>query len=170
MENGAQVVLEILRERFPEKEAHDQLREALGDVFGLAAREAESTQQWTVRVVEVFTKCRRKAEVAFPSQAQGWIALNCTGVSEGQKAIIKAKAQGKLDIEAVSSAMRSCFPLHKAGTKAKRPLATLAAVAEGPGEPDEIQDFQDVEAFLASLMRLKLWLHLGKSGDPTYPA
>ena len=149
VENGAQVVLEILRERFPEKEAHDQMGEALGEVFGLAAREGESVQQWTARVVEVFTKCRRKAEVAFPSQAQGWIALNCAGLSEEQKAIIKAKAQGKLDIESVSSAMRSCFPLYKAGTKARRPVATLAAETESPGEPDEFQDFQDVEAFLA---------------------
>ena len=89
--------------------------EALGEVFGLAAKEGETIQQWTTRVAEIFTKCQRKADVKFPSEAQGWIALNCAGFSEEQKAIIKAKAQGSLKLESVTSAMRSCFPLYKAG-------------------------------------------------------
>ncbi|CAE7233864.1 GIP [Symbiodinium natans] len=150
VEDGASKILAVLKERFPEKEAHDQMGEALGEVFGLAARENETVQQWTARVAEVFTKCHRKADVKFPSPAQGWIALNCAGFSEEQKAIIKAKAQGKLDLESVTSAMRSCSPLYKAGSKAKRP--TTAFLAE-PSEIDETieapEDFADVEAFLA---------------------
>ena len=150
VDDGADKILKILQERFPEKEAHDQMGEALGEVFGLAAREGETVQQWTARVAEVFTKCHRKADVKFPSPAQGWIALNCAGFSEEQKAIIKAKAQGKLDLEAVTSAMRSCFPLYKAGARARKPTATLVVEpAENPDSGDGLDDFADVEAFLA---------------------
>ena len=150
VEDGAKLIWELLRERFPEKEAHDQMGEALGEVFGLAAKEGESAQQWSARVVEVFTKCQRKARVTFPSEAQGWIALNCAGFSEEQKAIIKAKAQGKLDMESVASSMRSCFPQYKAGCKAKRPVASfLAEPPEAEGDREDQDEFQDVEAFLA---------------------
>ena len=59
VEDGAKKVFDLLKERFPEKEAHDQLGEAVGEVFGLAAKDGETVQQWTARVVEVFTKCAR---------------------------------------------------------------------------------------------------------------
>ena len=144
VEDGAKKVFDLLKERFPEKEAHDQLGEALGEVFGLAAKDGETVQQRTAGVVEVFTKCKRKADVNFPPQAQGWIALNCAGFSEEQKAIIKAKAQGKLDIDSIMSSMRSCFPQYKAG-KARKPMSGTYLA-----EDAELSDgFADVEAFIA---------------------
>ena len=44
-ENGAKTVFELLAARFPEKEKHDQMGKALGEVFGLAAKESESCQR-----------------------------------------------------------------------------------------------------------------------------
>ena len=86
----------------------------------------------------------RKADGNFPPQAQGWIALNCAGFSEEQKAIIKAKAQGKLDIDSIMSSMRSCFPQYKAG-KARKPMSGTYLA-----EDAELSDgFADVEAFIA---------------------
>ena len=70
-EDGADRVFKILGDRFPEKEKHDQMGEALGEVFGLAAKESETAQQWIARVREVLNKCRRKAEVALPKAGLG---------------------------------------------------------------------------------------------------
>ena len=152
-ENGAKTVFELLAARFPEKEKHDQMGEALGEVFGLAAKESETVQQWTARVKEVFEKCRRKADVAFPGPAQGWIMLNCAGLTEEQKAIVKAKAQGSLDVEQISASFRSFFPMYKAGGKARRPVSTLVVEPEDQDHEESVgqldHDFADVEAFLA---------------------
>ena len=155
-EDGAKGLWEILRQRFPEKESEDQMGEALGEVFGLSARDGESMQQWSSRVAEVFARCKRKAAVEFPSVAQGWIALNCAGLSEEQKAIAKAKSQGRLELEVISASMRSCFPQFRAAAgKTKKPVSTFVAEPEvseaeastgGRGLPGE---FEDVEAFLA---------------------
>ena len=70
-ENGADIIWKLLASRFPEKEAHDQMGEALGEAFGLSAKEGESAQQWTARVKEVFDKCRRKANVTFSTRSTG---------------------------------------------------------------------------------------------------
>ena len=107
---GAQRIWTILQKRFPEKEPHDQMGEALGEVFSLAATDGETGKQWASRVRETFEKCKRKANTDFPSAAQGWIVLNCAGLSEEQKAIIKAKTQGSLQFDDVAAALRSCFP------------------------------------------------------------
>ena len=126
--------------------------EALGEVFGLSASEGENVQQWTARVQEVFLKCTRRANVTFPAQAQGWIALNCAGFNEEQRAIIKAKAQGSLAIDDVTAAMRSCFPGYKASSRGKKPLSALAVEPETDVkqlESSSEENFQDVEAFLA---------------------
>ena len=72
--------------------------EVLGEVFSLAAMDGETSKQWTARVKETFERCRRKAETDFPSSARGWITLNCAGLSEQEKAIIKAKTQGSLAV------------------------------------------------------------------------
>ena len=153
-EGGEDRLWKILSERFPEKEAHDLMKEALGEVFGLAARDQESSKDWTSRVRDTFDKCRRRAAVDFPPEAQGWICLNCAGLSEEQKAIIKAKTQGSLTYEHVSAAIRSCFPLYKAsGAKARKPIGALAVSADSPTfedeEPNGDGGFEDVEAFLA---------------------
>ena len=150
-EDGAATLWALLEARFPEKESEDQMGEALGEVFGLCAKDGESSQAWSARAREVFQKCERKARVQFPSQAQGWIALNCMGLSEEQKAIVKAKTQGKLEVELVTAALRSCFPVYKASaSRSRRPVTTLIAEPDDGGGPDDDDDsFQDVEAFLA---------------------
>ena len=153
-EDGAATLWNLLTARFPEKESEDQMGEALGEVFALCAKDGETMQQWSSRVHEVFQKCVRKAKVQFPSAAQGWITLNCAGLSEEQKAIVKAKTQGKLEIEVVTAALRSCFPQYKASAnRARRPVNTYLVdpdLAAGPEDTvEETDDFKDVEAFLA---------------------
>ena len=152
-EDGDQQVWTLLEQRFPEKEAHDQMGEALGEVFGLAAKDSESMKDWTSRVQETFSRCRRKANVDFPTQARGWIMLHCAGLTEEQKAIVKAKTQGSLDMDTVSAGIRSCFPTFRASSvKARKPTSVmLAEEAADQGASDEVADseFDDVEAFLA---------------------
>ncbi|CAE7379807.1 RE1, partial [Symbiodinium pilosum] len=152
-EDGDQQVWTLLEQRFPEKEAHDQMGEALGEVFGLAAKDSESMKDWTSRVQETFSRCRRKANVDFPTQARGWIMLHCAGLTEEQKAIVKAKTQGSLDMDTVSAGIRSCFPTFRASSvKARKPTSVmLAEDAADQGASDEVADseFDDVEAFLA---------------------
>ena len=145
-DGGDAKLWKLLQDRFPQREAHDLMGEALGDVFALAAKDQESGKEWTARVRETCEQCHRRASVEFPSEVRGWIALNCAGLSEEQKAIIKAKTQGALDFETVASAFRSCFPAFKAsGPKARKAVGVLNVEAE---EPD-LDDFADVEAFLA---------------------
>ena len=110
-------------------------------------------QQWTARVQEVFRKCEVRASVSFPDAAKGWIALHCAGLTEEQRAIVKAKSQGKLEIAEVSAALRSCFPTWRASARAKRPVNALVVEPEWEEEePNATQNhdtFADVEAFLA---------------------
>ena len=153
---GDKKIWEVLQKRFPEKEAHDLLGESLGEVFALSANEAESIKQWTARAREVFDRCERRAGVAFPAAAQGWITLNCAGLTEEQKAIVKAKTQGSLDYEAVAAAMRSCFPLYKATASRRKPVGALQVDVmtdefEAAPEMSYTDDayLQEVEAFIA---------------------
>ena len=87
----------------------------------------------------------------FPSPAQGWIALNCAGLSEEQKAIVKAKTQGKLDLPTVTAALRSCFPqLRASAAKARKPVNTtlLAEDTTMDHSMPDVDGFGDVETFL----------------------
>ena len=54
----------------------------------------------------------RRTAWTFP-EGRGWIALHCAGLTEEQKAIVKAKTQGKMDLDSVSAGVRSCFPTLK---------------------------------------------------------
>ncbi|CAE7501713.1 GIP, partial [Symbiodinium pilosum] len=132
-----------------QKEVHDQMGEALGEVF--ATQDGEAMKEWTARVRETFEKCQRKAKVDFPVEARGWIALHCAGLSEEQKAIVKAKTQGKLDLETVSAGIRSCFPTYRAGGSKSRRATSVFIAEENDNTPedDETNDFPDVEAFLS---------------------
>ena len=65
---------------------------------------------------------QRKGNVKFPSEAKGWILLHCAGMSEEQRAIVKAKSHGQLDFEIVSQALRSCFPDYKASSNRKKTI------------------------------------------------
>ena len=117
---GETEIWKLLESRFPEKEPYDQMGEALGAVFALAAKDGEDLKSWTGRVRDTFDQCQRKGNVKFPSEAKGWILLHCAGMSEEQRAIVKAKSQGQLDFELVSQALRSCFPEYKATSNRKR--------------------------------------------------
>ena len=154
---GDDKIWQALQSRFPGKEKHDQMGEVLREVFSLAATDGETSKQWTARVRETFERCRRKAETDFPSTARGWITLNCAGLSEQEKAIIKAKTQGSLQFDDVSAAFRSCFPAFKAtSSKARKPIGALQVEAEESnvaGDHETLLEdrdaFGDVEAFLA---------------------
>ena len=150
VEGGDAELWKVLHDRFPEKEPTDMMGEALGEVFALAATEGETAKQWTARVRETFDKCKRRANTDFPATARGWITLNCAGLSEEQKAIIKAKTQGSLEFDDVSKAFRSCFPMYKAGTRAKKPIGALAVENEPPSQGASDEDrYDDVQSFLA---------------------
>lgn len=164
-EDGEKNLWQVLSDRFPDKEATDLMGEALGEAFSLCAQEGESIKQWCARTRETFDRCRRRAGVEFPSQAQGWITLHCAGLSEEQKAIVKAKAQGKLDYETITQSMRSCFPTYKAASsKARRPIGALqvdeVSFEDPPSTTEAVDDFQDVETFLAEFQD-----DLGVDGD-----
>ena len=155
IEDGDRKVWDALHSRFPEKEPLDQMGEVLGEVFALCAADGETSKQWTARVKETFERCRLgKAQTDFPTSARGWITINCAGLTEQEKAIIKAKTQGSLEFDVVAAAFRSCFPMYKAsGSKSRRPIGALVVNTE-PAESDlnvgeEPDQFQDVEAFLA---------------------
>ena len=153
-EDGEKQLWQTLSDRFPDKEPTDLMGEALGEAFSLCAQEGESIKQWCARTRETFDRCRRRASVEFPAQAQGWITLHCAGLSEEQKAIVKAKAQGKLDYDSITQAMRSCFPTYKASSaKSRRPIGALQVdevQADDSMPPvDSVDDFHDVETFLA---------------------
>ena len=156
-DDGDEKIWTLLEERFPDKLKHDHLAECLREVFALHAKEGESMAEWTSRVQESFSKCRRKVSVEFPSEARGWITLNCSGLSSDQLAIVVAKTGGDLKFETVVSSMRSCFPDYVASTKAKKSNATFLADAphgfheDEPhhAEPGDSIVFEEVEAFLS---------------------
>ena len=153
-EDGEDKLWQVLHGRFPEKESTDLLGESLGEVFGLAAKDGESTKEWVARVKDACDRCSRRAGVDFPAQARGWIALHCCGLSAEQKAIVKAKSQGKLDYDTIAAALRSCFPSYKAvNPRAKKAIGSLLVEEQDGSDtitasPDDEQ-FQDVETFLA---------------------
>ena len=113
--------------------------EVLGEVFGLAAKEGESMKEWTARVGDTFERCKRKAAVDFAKEARGWIALHCASLTEEQKAIVKAKTQGALDLDTISAGIRSCFPQLKASGAKSR---TYRRPRGGKGGFLRARDFQ----------------------------
>lgn len=156
-EDGDKEIWKILEERFPDKLQHDLLAECLKEVFSLAARDGESMAEWASRVQESFSKCRRKVSVDFPSEARGWVVLNCSGLSADQRAIVTAKSGGILKFETVVASLRSCFPDYvvKSKTKKVSPVMVVAHQDEVNDEPPPEMDagdavvFEEVEAFLS---------------------
>lgn len=158
--NGDRHIWTALDERFPDKQKHDWMMECLREVFQITSSEGESMVAWTSRVQEVFTKCKRKVNVDFPTEARGWICLHSSGLSEDQRAIVTAKTQGDLKLETVMAAMRSCFPDFKAPAKTAKVRNSAAYMVEeetvdsetgydGPeSDPSDAIVFE-VEAFLA---------------------
>ena len=151
---GEKVLWELLDERFPQKETTDILGETLGEVFSLQAKSGESLKTWVARATELFERCDRRTKVSFPSAARGWILLHRAGLSEEQKAVILARAQGLLDRDKIAVAMRSCYPdLICKGSIKSNPIHVVedAFVEDEMIENDLLPEveFADVELLLS---------------------
>eukprot|EP00435_Cladocopium_sp_Y103_P026818 s1587_g6.t1 len=144
---GDKVLWDLLDARFPKKEKVDELGEILADVFSLQAKEGETMKIWSARAQEVFDKCDRKMGVKFPDQARGWLTLNRAGLTNEQRAVVIARAGGDLGREAISAALRSCYPEL---TVKKRAVAMVDEVlpVDDADEVDLTADFPDVREFL----------------------
>ena len=127
-EDGDEAIWKVLDERFPDKMQHDHMAECLREVFHLAPKDGESMAEWTSKVTETFAKCRHKVKVEFPLEAQGWICLHQSGLSEDQRAIVTAKTQGDLKLSSVISSMRSCFPDFRASGRGIKPRGAASAI------------------------------------------
>lgn len=126
--------------------------EILGEVFALKAKDNEALKAWIARAIEIFERARR-AQVAFPSEARGWILLHRAGLSTEQQAVILARAQGSLKRDVISTAMRSCYPELTLGHR-KSAAAHVVETANEPPDADDSAsanevDFKDVELLLA---------------------
>lgn len=157
---GDRYIWAALDERIPDKLTHDWLAECLQEVFRLEMEDNESMVTWTAGVEETFSKCKRKVEVDFPSQARGWICLRNSALNNDQRAIVTARMQGDFKFEALMAAMRSCYPEFRAPPKSTRSSVYVAqhheAAAEldshealqGEEEPGAVQ-LEEMEEFLA---------------------
>ena len=157
--DGDRVLFELLDQRWPEKDRADELGEHVSEVFLLKSKEGENIRQWCARAREVFDRCNRKTGVQFPEEARGWLVLNCSGMSEEQRAVVLARCHGSLKFDDVSQAMRSCYPeyvvpkrrSHGAHYAEYDDESTWWDEAYGPDlEPRASEGgFDDVEMFLA---------------------
>ena len=77
----------MLDKRFPEKEKTDEMAEILGEIFSLRAKEGESPLSFS-------TDVSAKLASSFPSEAQGWMVLRGSGLSDEQQAVVKGRALG----------------------------------------------------------------------------
>lgn len=125
----------MLHERFPDKQKHDWMAECLKEVFQIRRGGGDNLD---ITIQEVFSKCKRKVNIAFLTEVKGWICLHASGLSEGQRAIVTAKTQGDLRLETVMAAMRSYFPDFKAPAKSSKLRNSAAYVVEGDREDPEL--------------------------------
>ena len=109
-EGGDDVLLKILDRRFPEKDKTDELGEMMHEIFSLKTQSGETVKGWIGRASEVFERLKRKTNVDFPEEARGWLILNRCGLTEEQRAIVLARAGGKLTRTEIGTALRSCYP------------------------------------------------------------
>ena len=149
--DGEKILWQILDARFPQKETADELGEVLGEVFALKANEGENLKQWTARASELLDRCGRKTGVNFPDEARGWLLLNRASLSDGEKAVVIARAQGSLKREAIASSLRSCFPDFVVRKKVGVAYAEEPDQSDAEGafsNPMDETDFADVQQFL----------------------
>eukprot|EP00435_Cladocopium_sp_Y103_P018812 s3028_g4.t1 len=156
VENGDQVIWKLLDERFPVKAKTDEMGELLTEVFLLKSKEGETVKAWVARSSELFDRLARKTQVDFPGEARGWIILHRAGLSDSEKAVVLARAQGSLKREDISQAIRSCFP-DKVLSSKKSYAANLVETGEIdledlPDEPNS-EEFHDIEMFLTEHQR-----------------
>ena len=155
-EDGDKVLFKLLDQRWPQKDRADELGEHVSEVFLLKAKEGETLRSWCARAMEVFDRCNRKTGVAFPEEARGWLVLNCSGMSEEQRAVVLARCHGSLKFDDVSQAMRSCYPEFVVPKRRSQPMHYVQDEEESwydygeyDGSEDADQGFNDVEMFLA---------------------
>eukprot|EP00435_Cladocopium_sp_Y103_P029595 s2144_g7.t1 len=150
VEQGEAKLFALLDERFPQKDASDEMSETLTQIFNLKAMEGESLKVWISRATEMFDRCKRKCQVTFPEEAKGWLILHRSGLNEEQKAVILARSGGDMKREALGKAMRSCYTEFTA-PKRKPFGAGMVDADERPSMDDDEDDplVQEVEAFLA---------------------
>eukprot|EP00435_Cladocopium_sp_Y103_P031858 s655_g8.t1 len=149
VENGEDKLFALLDERFPQKEASDEMSEALTEVFNLKALEGETLKVWISRATEMFDRCKRKCQVSFPEEAKGWLILHRSGLNDEQKAVIMARSGGVMKRETIGKAMRSCYPEY---VVSKRKTMGVAVVDPDEPPPEDFEQdpvFQEVESFLA---------------------
>eukprot|EP00435_Cladocopium_sp_Y103_P029768 s480_g7.t1 len=149
-EGGDLAIWKLLDARFPSKDKSDELGELLTEVFQLRVIEGETVKTWVARTAELFDRLSRKTQVNFPEEARGWLTLHRAGLSDEQKAVILARAQGSLKREEISRSMRSCFPDMILSRK-RTTGAALVEEAESLAVDfvDDEVEFNDVDSLLA---------------------
>ena len=152
VEGGDSVIFTLLDQRWPEKDRNDEMGEIIAEVFSLKGKDGESLRQWAARSREVFDRCSRKGGVKFPEEARGWVLLNCSGLTEGERAVVLARAQGDLKFDSIAQSMRSCYP--EMTISRKRASGVHVVEESDPAEQPESTanvsaGFEDVELLLA---------------------
>ena len=148
-EGGEKVLFDLLDQRWPQKDKADEIGEHVSEVFLLKAKEGETVRTWCARAREVFDRCNRKTGVQFPSEARGWLVLNCGGC--------RRNSELSSWLASLDQAMRSCFPefvVPKRRSTAPHYLENKENSWYEYGEYGEnLEDgdgsFDDVELFLA---------------------
>ena len=152
VEGGDTVIFTLLDQRWPEKDRNDEMGEIIAEVFSLKGKDGESLRQWAARSREVFDRCSRKGGVKFPEEARGWVLLNCSGLTEGERAVVLARAQGDLKFDSIAQSMRSCYPEMTISRKRASGVHVVEESdhAEQPESTATVSaGFEDVELFLA---------------------
>lgn len=149
-EGGDDVLLKLLDRRFPEKDKTDELGEMMHEIFSLKTQSGETVKGWIGRASEVFDRLKRKTNVDFPEEARGWLILNRCGLTEEQRAIVLARAGGKLTRTEIGTALRSCYPDL---VLSQRKSTAVHLVEEEDINVDETAttetEFDDIELLLA---------------------
>ena len=147
--DGEKILFERLDQRFPQKDASDEMSEVLTEVFAVKAHEGESLKAWISRATELFERCQRKVNVNFPEEARGWMILHRSGLSDEQKAVVLARSLGVLKREEIGRALRSCYPDFIVG---KRRAAGISLIEDSLSPDDDKvaeEEFDELEQFLA---------------------
>lgn len=150
--NGDEVLWKLLETRFPQKDSTDELGDMMTQVFSMRSQDGETLKSWVARTSDLFERCARKTGVSFPDEARGWLILHKAGLTDEQKAVALARAQGSLKREQICKALRSCFP----ELVLKKKIHGANLVEDQEAQPsadeaadDEVQDFEDVELLLS---------------------
>ena len=105
--------------------------EHISEIFSTKAKEGETVRQWCGRARERFDRRKRKTGVSFPEEAQGWILLQCSGMTEEQRAVVLARTQADLKFDAMST---QCAPASQTmwSPSARPPLVLMPLNQELP--------------------------------------